>query len=205
LYRTQEELDNGPDQPGKGLGRIRYVDISGPEGTPDGVIDDYDRTWLGTDLPKVIGGLNIALTYKQFDLSMFFNGMVRKAYNNSKYYTDFFQLWTGNHSTRLLNAWDADTNFNSSIPALTPVNSNDEGRTSEYFIENGNYIKMKNLQIGYTLPASMAQKLRLRNARVYLQAQNLFTITSYKGADPEGLGYPYPQPRTFTFGLSFGF
>lgn len=205
LYRTQEELDNGPEQPGKGLGRIRYVDISGPDGTPDGVIDDYDRTWLGTDLPKVIGGLNIALTYKQFDLSMFFNGMVRKAYNNSKYYTDFFQLWTGNHSTRLLHAWDAETNFNSSIPALTPVNSNDEGRTSEYFIENGNYIKMKNLQIGYTLPSSAAQKLRLRNARIYLQAQNLFTITSYKGADPEGLGYPYPMPRTFTFGLSFGF
>lgn len=205
LYRTQEELDNGPDQPGKGLGRIRYVDISGPNGTPDGKIDDYDRTWLGTDLPKVIGGINIALTYKQFDLSMFFNGMIRKAYNNSKYYTDFFQLWTGNHSTRLLNAWDADSNFNSSIPALTPVNTNDEGRTSEYFIENGNYIKMKNLQLGYTLPNSVLQKLHLRTARIYLQAQNLFTITNYNGADPEGLGYPYPQPRTYTFGISFGF
>lgn len=205
LYRTQEELNNGPNQAGKGLGRIRYVDISGPEGTPDGIIDDYDRTWLGTDLPKIIGGLNISLNYKQFDLSMFFNGMIRKAYNNSKYYTDFFQLWTGNHSNRLLNAWDSETNFNSSIPALTPVNSNDEGRTSEYFIENGNYIKMKNLQLGYTLPANVAQKLLLRNARIYLQAQNLFTITEYKGADPEGLGYPYPMPRTYTLGLSFGF
>lgn len=204
LYRTQEEIDNGPLQPGKGLGRIRYLDISGPDGEPDGVIDDYDRTWLGTDLPKVIGGLNLSFTYKHFDMSMFFNGMIRKAYNNAKYYTDFFQLWTGNHSTRLLNAWDSESNFNSSIPALTPVNSNDEGRTSEYFIENGNYIKLKNLQIGYTLPSGISQRLSLQNARIFIQGQNLFTITNYNGADPEGLGYPYPTPRTYTVGFSVG-
>jgi TonB-linked SusC/RagA family outer membrane protein len=204
LYRTQEEIDNGPLQPGKGLGRIRYVDISGPDGEPDGVINDFDRTWLGTDLPKVIGGLNLSFTYKQFDMSMFFNGMIRKAYNNAKYYTDFFQLWTGNHSTRLLNAWDPESNFNSTIPALTPVNTNDEGRTSEYFIENGNYIKMKNLQIGYTLPSRFAQRIKLQNARIYIQGQNLFTITNYNGADPEGLGYPYPMPRTYTVGLNIG-
>ncbi|MDR1938622.1 MAG: SusC/RagA family TonB-linked outer membrane protein, partial [Tannerellaceae bacterium] len=205
LYRTQEDLDKGPEQPGKGLGRIRYVDISGPDGAPDGVINDYDRTWLGSDLPKVIAGLNLSLNYKNFDLSMFFTGMIRKAYNNSKFYTNFFQLWTGNHSTRLLEAWDAESNFNSSIPALTPVNSNDEGRTSEYYIENGSYIKLKNLQLGYTLPKGIQDRLHLRNARIYMQAQNLLTLTSYTGADPEGLGYPYPLPRTYTMGLSFGF
>ena len=137
-------------------------------------------------------------------MSMFFNGMIRKAYNNAKYYTDFFQLWTGNHSTRLLNAWDPESNFNSTIPALTPVNTNDEGRTSEYFIENGNYIKMKNLQIGYTLPSRFAQRIKLQNPRIYIQGQNLFTITNYNGADPEGLGYPYPMPRTYTVGLNIG-
>lgn len=200
LYRTSDDLNDGINQSGKALGRIRYVDTNG-----DKVINDKDREWLGTDLPRFTGGLNVAVTYKSFDVAFLLNGVVRKAYNNSKFYTDFFQLWTGNHSTRLLQAWDADANFNSTIPALTAVNLNDEGRLSEYFLENGNYIKLKNLQLGYTLPGSIAKRASLRNMRMYLQAQDLFTITKYTGADPEGLGYPYPIPRTFTFGINFGF
>lgn len=200
LYRTDEDLDNGIDQPGKGLGRIRYVDVNG-----DKVIDEKDRTWLGSDQPKFIGGLNVGLSYKSFDFSLFLNGMVRDAWNNTRFYTDFFQLWTGNHGNRLLDAWDAETNFNSDIPALTAVNLNDEGRASDYFIEDGSYIKLKNIQLGYTLPQNISEKFHARNFRVYLQAQNLFTITKYTGADPEGLGYPYPLPRTYTVGLAFGF
>lgn len=200
LYRTQEELNSGIDQPGKGLGRVRYVDVNG-----DKVINDKDRVWLGSDQPKFIGGLNVGVTYKAFDLAFFLNGMVRDAWNNSKFYTDFFQLWTGNHSTRLLQAWDATTNFNSDIPALTAVNRNDEGRGSDYFIEDGSYIKMKNIQLGYTLPRNLSERIRMRNLRVYVQGQDLFTITNYTGADPEGLGYPYPLPRTLTFGFNVGF
>lgn len=200
IYRTAEELNDGIDKPGKGLGRIRYVDTNG-----DHLINDKDMEWLGSDQPKFIGGLNVALGYKAFDFSFFVNGMVRDAYNNSKFYTDFFQLWTGNHSNRLLEAWNPTSNFNSDIPALTAVNSNDEARTSEYFIENGSYLKLKNVQLGYTLPKGLADKLKLRNLRMYVQGQDLFTITKYKGADPEGLGYPYPLPRTFTLGLNFGF
>lgn len=200
LYRTEEELNDGIDKPGKGLGRIRYVDVNG-----DNLINDRDMEWLGSDQPKFIGGLNVALNYKAFDFSFFINGMVRDAFNNSKFYTDFFQLWTGNHSTRLLEAWNPSTNFNSDIPALTAVNSNDEARTSEYFIEDGSYLKLKNIQLGYRLPKALAEKAKLRNLRMYIQGQDLFTITKYKGADPEGLGYPYPLPRTFTVGLNFGF
>ena len=200
LYKTNEELNDGIDQPGKGLGRIHYVDLN-----DDNVIDDKDRTWLGSDQPKFIGGLNVSLSYKAFDMSFFATGMVRDAWNNSKFYTDFFQLWTGNHGIRLLDAWDKDNNFNSSIPALTAVNLNDEGRGSEYFIENGSYIKLKNLQFGYTLPKNITDKLKMTNMRIYLQGQDLFTITKYKGADPEGLGYPYPLPRMFTFGFNLGF
>jgi hypothetical protein len=176
------------------------VDVNG-----DKIINDNDRVWLGSDQPKFIGGLNVGLTYKSFDFAFFMNGMVRDAWNNSKFYTDFFQLWTGNHGTALLNAWDATTHFNSSIPALTAVNRNDEGRGSDYFIENGSYVKLKNIQLGYTLPKNLSGKLKLRNMRVYLQGQDLFTITKYSGADPEALGYPYPIPRTFTFGFNFGF
>lgn len=200
IYRNDDDLNDGINQPGKGIGRIRYVDLN-----DDDVIDDKDRTWLGTDLPKFVGGLNIAVNYKSIDFSMFWNGVVRDAWNNSKFYTDFFQLWTGNHGTALLDAFDPVNNPNSDIPSLTAVNTNDEGRSSQYFIEDGSYAKLKNLQIGYSVPTKMAQKLGASNIRFYLQGQDLLTLTRYKGADPEGLGYPYPLPRTFTFGFNFNF
>ena len=200
LFKADADLNNGIDQPGKGLGRIRYVDTNG-----DNVINDRDRVWLGSDQPKFIGGLNVALTYKAFDFSFFVNGMIRKAYNNSKFYTDFFQLWTGNHGTRVLDAWNPVSNPESNIPALTALNLNNEGRTSDYFVENGNYLKLKNIQLGYTLPAETTAKFKLKTVRLYLQGQDLFTISNYTGADPEGLGYPYPLPRTFTFGARIGF
>jgi len=201
LYRTEDDLNDGINQPGKGLGRIRYVDVN-----QNGVIDDGDRTWLGSSQPKFIGGLNLSFGYKNFDCALFFNGMVRDAWNNSKFYTDFFQLWTGNHAAKLLtDSWDPDKNFNSTIPALTAENINDEGRGSDYFIEDGSYIKLKNAQLGYTFPESALKKLRMSTARIYVQAQDLLTFTKYKGQDPEGLGYPYPLPRMFTLGVSVGF
>lgn len=200
LYRTADDLNDGINQPGEGIGRIRYVDIN-----DDKVIDNNDRTWLGTDLPKFIGGLNLSANYKSIDVSMFFNGIVRKAWNNSKFYTDFFQLWTGNHGEKLLNAFDPVSNPNSNIPALTAVNLNDEGRTSDYFIEDGSYVKLKNFQIGFTVPEKIRTKLGVSNIRVYLQGQDLFTLTKYSGADPESLGYPYPIPRTYTCGFNIGF
>ncbi len=137
--------------------------------------------------------------------------MIRDAYNNSKYYTDLFQCWTGNHSTRLLGALNAYKNFestgvyNSDTPALTTLNSNNEDAVSQFYIENGSYIKLKTLTLGYTLPDALMKKLKLRSARVYVQGQNIFTITKYTGADPEGLGYPYPLPKTYSVGVSFGF
>ena len=188
-----------------GVGRIRYKDLNG-----DNIINTADMDWQGSDQPKFIGGLNIGASYKGFDLSVFFNGM-RDAWNNSKFYTDLFQGWTGNHSTRLIdamNAWNVYEQtgvYNCNIPALTVVDNNVETRSSTFFIEDGSYVKLKTLTLGYTFPDKWIKKARLSNLRVYLQAQNVFTLTNYTGADPEGLGYPYPQPRTYTFGLSLGF
>ncbi|GHV11986.1 SusC/RagA family TonB-linked outer membrane protein [Bacteroidia bacterium] len=197
LFRTQDEVDNYVDQPGKGIGRIRYQNLY-----DDGVINSDDRDWLGSDQPSFIGGLNIALAYKNFDCTFYFNGLVRKAWNNSKFYTEFFQLWTGNHSTHLYDAFHPETNPNGTIPMLTSTNANDEGRSSDYFIEDGSYLKLKNFQFGYTLPSGLLQKVKISNVRVYFQAQDLFTLTRYTGPDPEALGYPYPIPRTFTLGLN---
>lgn len=212
LFRTQAEVD---EYTGKynvsygkpGVGRIRWADVNG-----DGAITTADRKVLGSDNPKFIGGLNFSAAYKGFDLSLFFNGMVRDAYNNSKYYTDLFQNWTGNHSTRLLKALDAWNEYektgvyNSDIPALTTNTRNREGSTTNSWqVEDGSYIKLKTVTIGYSLPHNVLDFFKLRQARIYFQAQNVFCLTRYTGADPEGLGYVYPMPRTFTGGITIGF
>lgn len=211
VFRTQEEVDAYRRQykislGNPGVGRIRYVDTNG-----DGEISDKDRTWLGVDLPKAQFGLNLGANWKGFDLSLFFNSIIRDAWVNSKYYTDFFPLWTGNHGTQLLDAAKAYDNYlttgyySSDIPAPSIDNSNSENEGSDYYIENGSFLRLKTLSLGYTLPEKVRAKLHLSNARIYFQAQNVFTITGYSGADPEGLGYPYAMPRQYTFGIQFGF
>lgn len=200
LYRTEDEVNDGITQTGEGVGRIRYKDLNG-----DLVIDENDRTWLGSDQPKFVGGLNLSLKYKALDFSAFFTGMIRDAWNNSKFYTDFFQLWTGNHGTKLLDAFDPVTNPDSNIPMLTAINNNLENRVSTYFIEDGSYIKLKNIQLGVTLPKNALKIIGADNARIYVQAKDLLTLTNYTGADPEGLGYPYPIPRSYTIGFNLGF
>ena len=211
VFHTQAEVDEYKQKydiqfGSPGVGRLKYVDTNN-----DGVIDSSDRIWLGTDLPKFIGGINLSASYKGFDLSLFFNGIVRKAYNNSKFYTDLFQGWSGNHSTRLLDAMNAWNEYEKTgyydcdTPALTTLNTNNETETSDFFIEDGSFVKLKTATLGYTLPKPLLNKVHIRNVRVYFQAQNLFTLTKYTGADPEGQGYTYPLPRTFTFGLTVGF
>ena len=211
IFRTQEEVDAYRAKykvsfGNPAVGRVRYVDTNG-----DGEISDRDRTWLGCDLPKAQFGLNLGANWKGFDLSLFFNSIIRDAWNNSKYYTDFFPLWTGNHGTQLLEAANAFENYltsgyySSDVPAPSVDNSNSENDGSEYYIENGSFLRLKTLSLGYTLPQSVRTKLHLSNARIYFQAQNVFTITKYSGADPEGLGYPYALPRQYTFGIQFGF
>ena len=211
VFRTQEEVDAYKSKyrvsfGEPAVGRVRYVDTNG-----DGEISDRDRTWLGVDLPKAQLGLNLGANWKGFDLSLFFNSIIRDAWNNSKYYTDFFPLWTGNHGTQLLSAANAYEKFlttgvyNSNIPAPSINNSNRENEGSEYYIEDGSFVRLKTLTLGYTLPSNVRNTLKLSNARIYFQAQNVVTITKYSGADPEGLGYPYALPRQYTFGIQFGF
>lgn len=211
IFRTQEEVDAYVQKYqvefGKpGVGRIRYVDADN-----NGVINYNDRTWLGTDLPKAQLGMTMGMQWRGFDLDLFFSSIIRDAFNNSKFYTDLFQGWNGNHGVRLLDAaaaydryletgiYDYDT------PAPTTNNSNNETDVSEFHLEDGSFLRLKTLTLGYTLPQSWRNSLKLERARIYLQGQNLLTLTRYKGADPEGLGYPYAMPRQFTLGLQIGF
>lgn len=111
-----------------------------------------------------------------------------------------------NKGTRLLNAW-SPSNPNSDIPAITALNENDEGRLSTYFIENGSFLKLRNLQLGYTLPRKISEKAFIEKFRIYVSGQNLFTIKSknFSGVDPENAGFGYPIPTTFTVGVNIGF
>ena len=211
VFHTQAEVDEYRQKytvefGNPAVGRVRYVDADG-----DGKINYNDRTWLGCDLPKAQLGLTVGAQWKGFDLNMFFSSIFRDAFNNSKYYTDLFQCWNGNHGTRLLEAAEAYEQYlttgvyDCDTPAPTTDNSNNEHEVSEFHLENGSFLRLKTLTLGYTLPKSLQEKIKMNNARIYLQGQNLFTITGYSGADPEGLGYPYALPRQFTFGFQLGF
>ena len=213
VFKTQKEVDDymakyDVQYGAPGVGRIRYADVN-----HDGIIDTSDQAYIGSDQPLFQGGLNLSASWKNFDVSMFFSGMVRQAYNTSKLYTDFFPLGEGlgNHSTRLLDAMNAYYEFektgvyDSKYAALTTINTNNENRQSDWYVEDGSFIKLKNVVIGYTMPATVLNKIRVRSARVFFQAQNLFTLTKYTGPDPEALGYPYPFARNYVLGLNFGF
>lgn len=220
LFTTQAEVDNSASQPGKGLGRIRYKDISGPDGKPDGQIDyNYDQTWIGSWDPKVEYGFSFSANYKDFDFSMFWQGLAGNTVNDGwKDYSDFWNVYVQNgfnHPTRILGAW-SPTNLNSTIPALSLINANDELRTSTYFMESGSYLKLRNLQVGYTLPGRIASTIGMQKLHIYLLAENIVSLkkwwgkNAFTGPDPEnpsGAAYsnPYVIPQTYKVGVDVSF
>jgi hypothetical protein len=202
LFTSQDQVTNSAAQPGKGIGRIRYKDLNG-----DGVIDNKDMDYISNGNPDFMYGLNVNLSYKNFDLALFFQGVQGiKVYNSYKNYTDFTSIWPGtNWGTRTLNAW-SPTNTGSTIPALTLVDRNNEARTSTYYLENGSYMKLRNAQIGYNLKDAL-RKIKVQRARIYIQANNLFTIKSksFTATDPENPSGAYPIPTITSIGLDLSF
>jgi TonB-linked SusC/RagA family outer membrane protein len=197
LFTSQAEVDAYATQPGKGLGRIKYKDLNS-----DGIVNDLDRDFIGDNSPKYTYGLNVSVSYKNFDLSFFLQGINVDVVNDFKTYTDFSSLWTGtNWGSRTLDAW-SPSNPNSGIPALTLVDRNNEGRFSTYFIENGSYLKLRNLQISYNLKNAL--NMKMQNLRVFVQGSNLFTIKSkaFTGTDPEIPNYGFPVPIVGTIGVN---
>ena len=204
IFKTQEDVDNAAEQDGKGLGRIRYRDLNG-----DGKITDKDRTWIAVQHPDFIYGLNINLEYRNFDLTMFWQGVFNIDVENiQKYHTDFWSVReTGsNKGRRLLDAW-SPSNPDSDIPAISATDTNWENRLSTYFIENGSYLKLRTLQLGYTLPKRWAFKVKMDKFRLYVSGQNLLTIKSksFTGIDPENPAFGYPIPMSFTVGANISF
>lgn len=194
-------------------GGLKYADINN-----DGVINDMDRTIIGNPHPDFVYSLGLNATYKNFDASVFFYGSQgNDVFNMTRFFTDF-NVFSGSKSDRLLDAW-SPTNMNSSIPSLTKDASSFEYATSSYYVEDASFLKLKNLQIGYTFPVQkmFGEKTGISKLRVYFGASNLFTITKYTGLDPEVTAAPsdypaigvdlgvYPQSRQYLFGFSLGF
>ena len=259
VYKDLDDLKNSPKPekyPTDGVfnrynttwvGDLKFEDLSGPEGVPDGVIDTYDRTNIGSPLPKFTFGMTNSFNYKNFDMSIFFNG----TYGNKVY------NYTAINLSNMKSAWDNQlrvitdranlepvdpaksypatingvtvyewtdditnvrvTNPDTRIPRAIANDPNDNDRISDRYIENGSYLRIRNITLGYTLPASVSRKWMVENIRVYANIQNLYTFTNYTGYDPEigastasqnvfGLDNGrYPSPQVYSFGVSLSF
>lgn len=205
LFQNAAEVAAAPKQAGAQAGDIRYVDVNN-----DGVIDDKDKTKIGDPFAKYTIGWNLSIEYKNLDFSTFLYASIGndiyRAYERNANYTNKFRnilaRWTGEGTTN-----------DPKNPRYSFTDPNNNARVSERYVEDGSFLKIKNIQLGYTLPASATKKLASR-VRVYLQVKNAFKFTNYTGYDPEIPGGildtgvdrgAYPQARTFAAGLDIKF
>ena len=166
-------------QPNAKGGDIRFADING-----DGVINEEDKEFCGAAIPKVEANLTFGVDYKGWDCSFLLGGgWGSKLYNANRYFYEGMSSGS-NFLETTLNAWTPE-NKQTDIPRAVLQDMNGNARESDRFLETGNYIRMRQLQLGYTFSPSVLHKLRVENLRLYTSVENLFTITPYTGIDPE--------------------
>lgn len=209
LFQNEQEVNDHAAQTGAAPGRIRYKDLNG-----DNVINSKDRTWIGCSDPDLEFGISVGGSWKNLDFSLFFHGLLGRDLNVSgwKRWTDIYSLGTvgENYGLRMLDAW-TPTNTDTTIPALSLNDYNDEGRMSTYYVEDGSFMKLRNIELGYTLPKTVIEQLRMRNARLALRAENVFTLKKtwgadgFTGLDPETPGSTYPMPFSMSFSINLTF
>ena len=181
IFQTAAEVAAHATQDGAGVGRFKYEDING-----DGVINDNDRTKIGDPHPDLIFGINLNMAYKNWDMSMFWNGsMGNDIFDYTALYYETPYFFNGGRSTRVLDSW-SPTNTGAELPALSETILNNEFTSANsFFVRDGSYLRLRTLQIGYTLPDTIASKLGASSARVYYNGTNLLTLTDFTGLDPE--------------------
>jgi hypothetical protein len=181
IFQTAAEVAGHATQDGAGVGRFKYEDING-----DGVINDNDRTKIGDPHPDLIFGINLNMGYKNWDMSMFWNGsMGNDIFDYTALYYETPYFFNGGRSTRVLDSW-SPTNTGAALPALSETILNNEFTSANsFFVRDGSYLRLRTLQIGYTLPDTIASKLGASSARVYYNGTNLLTLTDFTGLDPE--------------------
>ncbi|MDA3878810.1 MAG: TonB-dependent receptor [Prolixibacteraceae bacterium] len=256
IYQDLEDIQNSPKNakyPSDGVfnryntvwvGDLKFADISGSDGKPDGIINEYDRTSIGSPLPKFTFGLTNNFKYKDFDLSIFLNGSYgNKVFNyTAMHLSNMKSVWDNQLSVVTERAhlvsidenktypiedgaqnWFDDienvrvSNPDTNVPRAIANDPNDNDRISDRYVEDGSYIRIKNITLGYTLPGYITERVNIDNLRLYVNVQNIYTFTKYSGYDPEvgvstlsnnvyGLDNGrYPSPQIFTFGLNLSF
>ncbi|QNL49221.1 TonB-dependent receptor [Olivibacter sp. SDN3] len=179
FFQNQEEVEAHASQERKAVGAFRIKDING-----DGIIDANDQTWIGNPHPDFTYGLNLSLNYKNIDLVLFFQGSQgNDVVNTLKWFTDF-DNFGGNRSVRMLDTW-TETNRDATLPLLNRNRTQLDSRASDYYIEDGSYLRLKNVQLGVNLQPKFLERIKIQNCRIYLQGFNLLTFTKYSGIDPE--------------------
>lgn len=220
IFQSEEEIrayvnkDGGMIQPNAQPGDLKYIDYNG-----DGKIDNLDRQDCGSAFPKVTLGINLGAEWRGIDLNLFFDGNFGNKIYNAQYFSTVYNEVTGNQYAERSNSW-TENNRNTDIPRY--VSGNDNNGTNwgytDRWLENGSFLRLKTLELGYTFPKAWTSKAKMQNLRVYTAMENLFTITSYKGYNPDLGVNPdqsimtrgcddgrYPTARTITFGLQLNF
>jgi hypothetical protein len=224
IFQSQDEVNKHakqvvpatPGGPGTSPGDLKFKDLNG-----DNVIDNNDRTFLGSFIPKFTYSLSLGANYKNFSLSAFFQGVQgNKIYNALRTTTEGMVRFF-NAGTEVLNAWTPD-NTNTDVPRAASSDPNQNARPSTRFLEDGSYLRLKNIQLSYTVQDKSLQSITkgaVKNFTIYVSAQNIATFTKYSGYDPEvgnrapgsssltnGIDYAvYPQPKAFQIGINANF
>ena len=204
IFQNQSEVNTHAVQPGAEPGDIRFRDLNN-----DGVINDSDRTVIGNPNPSWLFSMNNSLSYKGFELSVFLQGIAGNKIYNANNIDNTGMAAAYNQTTDVLKRWQGEGTSNS-MPRAVFGDPNQNTRVSDRFVENGSYLRLKNITLSYTFPKQWLQKAQIENARLSLSCENVATITGYSGFDPEvGINGTdqnrYPISRTFSLGLNFNF
>ena len=212
IFQTQEEIDayvepdgKTPIQPDAKPGYVRFVDLNN-----DGVIDDNDRTKIGKGMPDWTFGVNFSAAWRGFDFNMMWQGT---AGNDVFDATRRIDINSSNLPSWMLNRWTGP-GTSDKYPIFIVGDSSDNWKSSDLYVYGGSYLRLKNIELGYTLPASLTKTVFINRLRVYVSAENLLTFTKYHGFDPEissggtslGVDYGvYPQARVWRIGFNLEF
>lgn len=215
LFKDATDVNNSPEQDGAAPGFFKFANTDQTTIDPSNnrqVIDPKDRTIIGNPNPKYTFAINLDFTFKRFDLSaLVYSSQGNDIYNFNKWWTDFWPSFRGQKSKDLLyNSWTPD-NTDATVPkASNTSNFSTNTQSTSYYIEDGSYLRLKSLQLGYSIPSEVTTKIHIQSLRIYFQAVNLFTLTKYSGIDPEiggsssGFGIDfgnYPKVKQLIFGL----
>jgi hypothetical protein len=195
-FNSADEVTNSPAQADKAIGRFRYEDVNG-----DGAITPDDRTVIGSAVPDFTGGLDLILRYKNLEFQTYWYGSVgNEIFNQSKWFTDFFGTFEGSaKGVAAYGSWTPELGNNASAPIWESAsNLSTSGASNSWYVEDGSYLRLVQLRVGYNFDTNLVETLGLRKFSVGLSANNIWTLTNYSGLDPQVAG-----PDT-NFGIDVG-